>query len=388
MKIENHVLEILQLYEYAMAIGKSLDYEKNCDLFLKLILKRKSFNAAWIIESDDNVFRSTYAIPLGKEIKIKTNGMIKNLLGEIDKTKILDVASIDSTLAPMKLDGGKVAIFNLNEQGFLFLYSKKDNITSKNISQLEPVIDKFGMHLKACKAFKEQEQLLHNLEVQNQELSDYAHMVSHDLKSPLRNIDYLTTSVTEDYNERLDDRGKQSLGLIRNNVEKMDTLINGILEYSTIGKNKIDVYDVDLSKLVESIIESLKIPEHFSVNINQLPTIKGDKYRLQQLFQNLISNAISYNDKTNGLIEIGAEEKDNAWQFYVKDNGMGIEKQYFDKIFNTFEKLETTVNSTGIGLSIVKKIVDLYGGKIWLTSELNKGTTFYFTLKKDSHGTA
>lgn len=386
MKIENHVLEILQLYEYAMAIGKSLDYEENCDLFLKLILKRKSLNAAWIIESDDNLLKSTYAIPLGKEINIKTNDGINNVFGEIEKTKIFDAASIDSSLVPMKLDGGRVAVFNLNEQGFLFLYSKKDNITAKNVSQLQPVIDKFGIHLKACKAFKEQEQLLHDLEVQNQELSDYAHMVSHDLKSPLRNIDYLTTSVTEDYKEKLDGNGRQSLNLIRNNVEKMDTLINGILEYSTIGKNKIEVYDVDLNKLVEDVIEGLKIPEHFTVKKSELPSIKGDKYRLQQLFQNLISNAITYNDKADGLIEIGADEKDNTWEFFVKDNGKGIEEQYFNKIFNTFEKLENSINSTGIGLSIVKKIVNLYGGKIWLTSTLKEGTTFYFTLKKDPHG--
>ena len=116
--------------------------------------------------------------------------------------------------------------------------------------------------------------------------------------------------------------------------------------------------------------------------------LKGDKYRLQQLFQNLIGNAISYNDKTNGIVEIGAGSKGDMWEFYVRDNGKGIEPVYFDKIFNTFQKLENNIESTGIGLSIVKKIVTLYGGKIWLTSTLNKGTTFYFTLKKDANGKA
>ena len=110
--------------------------------------------------------------------------------------------------------------------------------------------------------------------------------------------------------------------------------------------------------------------------------VKGDKYRLQQLFQNLIDNAIKYNDKANGLIEIGVIDANEFWQFYVKDNGKGIETAYFDKIFKTFQKLENNPNSSGIGLSIVKKIVSLYGGKVWLESEIHKGTTFYFTLKK------
>ena len=235
---------------------------------------------------------------------------------------------------------------------------------------------------------KQRETLLDELAYQNQELSDYAHMVSHDLKSPLRSIDTLSAWLKEDYKDKLDENGKNSLNLIRNNVEKMDTLIKGILEYSTIGKNRIDIYDVDTNKLITDIVDIIYIPEHITVAYYDLPVVKGDKYRLQQLFQNLISNAISYNDKETGRVEIGVSEKDEFWEFYVKDNGKGIEEVYFEKIFKTFQKLENKMESTGIGLSIVKKIVDLYGGKIWLTSQLNLGTTFYFTLKKNYDGKA
>jgi light-regulated signal transduction histidine kinase (bacteriophytochrome) len=235
---------------------------------------------------------------------------------------------------------------------------------------------------------KQRETLLDELAYQNQELSDYAHMVSHDLKSPLRSIDTLSAWLKEDYKDKLDENGKNSLNLIRNNVEKMDTLIKGILEYSTIGKNRIDIYDVDTNKLITDIVDIIYIPEHITVTYYDLPVVKGDKYRLQQLFQNLISNAISYNDKETGRVEIGVSEKDEFWEFYVKDNGKGIEEVYFEKIFKTFQKLENKMESTGIGLSIVKKVVDLYGGKIWLTSQLNLGTTFYFTLKKNYDGKA
>ncbi|MDP5081952.1 MAG: ATP-binding protein [Winogradskyella sp.] len=235
---------------------------------------------------------------------------------------------------------------------------------------------------------KQREKLLSELAYQNQELGDYAHMVSHDLKSPLRSIDTLSAWLKEDYKEKLGEEGNKRINLIRNNVEKMDTLINGILEYSTIGKNRIDVYDVNTNTLIDDIIDIIEIPDHIEVVKSDLPIIKGDKYRLQQLFQNLIANSISYNDKNQGKVEIGVTDTGDFWEFYVKDNGKGIEAAYFDKIFKTFEKLESHINSAGIGLSIVKKIVDLYSGKIWLTSKLNEGTTFYFTLKKEPHGTA
>ncbi len=230
---------------------------------------------------------------------------------------------------------------------------------------------------------KQRENLLSELAYQNQELNDYAHMVSHDLKSPLRSIDALTSWLKEDYSDKLGDNGNKSIKLIRDNVEKMDALISGILNYSTISKNQTELYDVDTNKLVEGIIEDAIIPNHISITkLKVLPTVRANKFKLQQLFQNLIDNAIKYNDKEKGFIEIGCTDNTNFWQFYIKDNGKGIEDAYFDKIFETFQKLENTPNSSGIGLSIVKKIVHLYGGDIEVKSKINKGTTFYFTIKK------
>lgn len=382
MKIENHVLNILQLYEYAMAIGKSLDYKESCDLFLKLVLKRKNLNAAWILESNALKLKSAYAVPAGKDVNIDFDGKLRTFFQDIETSKIFETNTLISSISPFSVKDGFTAIFNLKEQGYLLLFSKKNNLTQKDISQLQPVIDKFSINLKACKAFKQQQVLLRNLEMQNQELSDYAHMVSHDLKSPLRSIDTLTSWLKDDYEDQVGEAGKKQINTIRNSVEKMDTLINGILEYSTIGKNKIEAYPVELNLLVNDVLNMIDIPSHISFQINNLPTIKGDKYRLQQLFQNLISNAIAYNDKKEGKVKIGVIERENEWEFFVKDNGKGIDEVYYEKIFKAFEKLENNVNSTGIGLSIVKKIVNLYGGKIWLESQLNKGTTFYFTIKK------
>jgi signal transduction histidine kinase len=366
-----------------MAIGQSLDYKKNCNLLLTLILKRKNLNAAWILVKENQKLKSTFAIPSGKPIDEPTN---YDILETIEDFKLIENNSSISKIAPIDVSKGTITIFSLKDEGYLFLYSKTERIDLESLRQLNPVMNKFAISLKACNAFKQQELLLNELAHQNQELSDYAHMVSHDLKSPLRSIDSLTAWLKEDYKEAFDVNGKKTLNHIRNNVEKMDTLIKGILDYSTIGKNKIEIYDVNSNNLIDDILDIIHVPSHIKITKKDLPIIKGDKYRLQQVFQNLIGNAITYNDKAIGIIEIGVESKGDFWEFYIKDNGKGIESIYFDKIFKTFQKLENNIESTGIGLSIVKKIVNLYGGEIWLTSTLNEGSTFYLTLKKDPNG--
>ena len=229
---------------------------------------------------------------------------------------------------------------------------------------------------------RKQEKLFRELEQQNQELNDYAHIVSHDLKSPLRSIDALVNWLREDYSDAFDNVGKENLKLIEDHLEKMDALISGILRYSSIDKDATDDKLLDLNELVPSIVKLIPLPQNVSVRVNQLPQIVADTFKIQQLFQNIICNASASIDKPIGLIEIDVKEEEEYWKFSVSDNGKGIKEVYFDKIFKAFQKLENNSMSTGIGLSIVKKIVSFYGGKIWLESELGKGTTFYFTLKK------
>ena len=230
---------------------------------------------------------------------------------------------------------------------------------------------------------RQKDKLVKSLERQNQELNDYAHMVSHDIKTPLQSIEALTTWILDDYSRILDEAGKETLKLIKENVEKMDTLIKGILQYSTIGKIEKELYDVNLNSLVNDILMDLNNKEDITFVVpNKLPTIKGDKYRLDKLFLHLIDNAIKYNKKEDIIIEIGFNEEVDYWNFYIKDNGNGIEQRYFDKIFVAFQKLEDDYKSAGIGLSIVKKIIDAYNGEIYLESEPKIGSTFHFSIKK------
>ncbi len=233
---------------------------------------------------------------------------------------------------------------------------------------------------------KQKDILLSNLERQNQELNDYAHMVSHDLKSPLQSIDALTTWIKEDYFDTLGVGGREVINHIRENVEKMDTLLLGILEYSTIGKVEKETYEVDLNVLINNLRVTLENPNNVKISIpRKLPIIRGNQSRLELLFQHLIYNAIKFNDKgKDGFVEICFSDKNIYWQFSIKDNGIGIEEKYFDKIFIAFQKLENDYRSTGIGLSIVKKIIETYSGEIWLKSIPNVETTFHFKIKKQA----
>jgi PAS domain S-box-containing protein len=232
----------------------------------------------------------------------------------------------------------------------------------------------------------QQENLFKELQVSHKELEEYAHIVSHDLKSPLRSISALATWLKEDYAQLLDDNGIHQFELMQEKIEGMDKLIGDILKYSSIDKEHDQLTAVDVNKVVSSICDIIFIPENVKIEVEErLPVIHADETKIYQLFQNLIANAVMHIDKKEGIVIVGATDKITHWEFNVKDNGIGIPREYHQKIFKIFQSLdnEKAENSTGIGLSIVKKIVDLYQGDVWLDSEVGVGTTFYFTIKKE-----
>jgi len=238
----------------------------------------------------------------------------------------------------------------------------------------EPALDFFVQaHFSAART----------IEKQNQQLNEYAHIVSHDLKAPLRGISALLTWTKEDFRDKIGPEGVANIEMMEDKIEKMDCLIENILHYSSIEEDAIVNKQVDLNEVIKDILHIIYVPEHIQIKtVNELPTIYADKTRMQQLFQNLISNAINYNDKENGLIEIDCRNETDRYIFSLKDNGMGIPKEYHQKIFKIFNSVGNHKKSTGIGLSIVKKVIDLYKGEIWLESEVGTGTTFYFSFKK------
>ena len=253
------------------------------------------------------------------------------------------------------------------------------------------IIGSIGIHLDITEQKKlelQKELLLKKLEIQNERLNEYAHMVSHDLKSPLRSIHALISWIKEDNKTLFNETTVRHFELIEDKVEKMDNLIQGILTYSKVDSSKEIKEKIDLNEIVTNIIQIIHIPENVTVIIKKaLPILETDRFRMQQLFQNLISNGANYIDKKEGVVEIDYEEKGNDYIFSIKDNGQGIDSKYQTKIFDLFQSFSEEEKSTGIGLSIVKRIVDYYNGTIWLESTLGIGTTFFIKLPKHHGGT-
>lgn len=229
-----------------------------------------------------------------------------------------------------------------------------------------------------------------DLERSNQELRDFAHVAAHDLKAPLRGIATLAQWVEQDYADKIDEPGRESLALIRQRVERMTLLISGILRYAEIVHADHAVEDVDTEEVVAEVIEQVGTPEHITIRVEgRLPVVPCEKIRITQVFLNLISNAVKYMDKPRGQIRIMASDEGDFWRFIVADNGMGIEERHFDRLFQMFQTLTPSPNgdSTGLGLAMVKKIVQIHGGAVGIESEPGRGSTFFFTLPKQKERT-
>jgi signal transduction histidine kinase len=222
-----------------------------------------------------------------------------------------------------------------------------------------------------------------DLEIANNELKDFAYIVSHDLKAPLRAVSQLAGWLAADYAHAFDDDGKENLGLLLNRVTRMHNLIDSILHYSRLGRIRDELTEVDLNVLIDEVIDLVAPPPNITITVeNKLPLVRCEETRIQELFQNLLDNAIKYMDKPEGQIRVGCLLKNSHWQCSVSDNGPGIEEKYHEKIFQIFQTLQSRdeVESTGIGLTVVKKIVELHGGDVWVESRVGSGTTFFFTL--------
>ncbi len=229
------------------------------------------------------------------------------------------------------------------------------------------------------------EGLLQDLKRANTELSDFAYIVSHDLKAPLRAISSLAGWLAEDYADKLDEAGREQIQLLLKRTKRMHNLIEGILTYSRLGRLKPTLVRLDCQEVVRQVIEALSPPPGIAVAIEgQLPALVYDRTHLEQIFQNLISNGIKYMGRPQGRVAVACVDRQSHWEFSVSDTGEGIPPEHFERIFKIFQTLRPRdeVESTGIGLTIVKKVVEQYGGRIWVESQVGQGSTFYFTVPK------
>jgi len=221
----------------------------------------------------------------------------------------------------------------------------------------------------------------------NKELEMFAYITSHDLQEPLRMVTSYLQLIEKRYTENLDDDGREFISFAVEGAKRMQTLINDLLKYSRVDTKGKKFSAVDCNKVLSDTLNNLEIAieeSHAKIIHDQLPTVNGDETQLRQLFQNLVGNAVKFRGEQAPKIHIGVEPVDERWHFKIRDNGIGIEPKYFERIFQVFQRLHgrNEYSGTGIGLAVCKKIVERHGGEISVESSPDQGTTFVFTLPK------
>jgi light-regulated signal transduction histidine kinase (bacteriophytochrome) len=220
----------------------------------------------------------------------------------------------------------------------------------------------------------------------NKELESFAYSVSHDLRAPLRAIDGFSRILQQEYDQKLDDEGKRLLGIIRASTNTMDHLITDILSLSRVSRNQVNFLPIDMTALANSVyheIVSTETMNKIAFKVSDLHDVKGDPILIHQVWANLISNAIKYSQpEEKPKIEINGIVKDGNCTYSIRDNGVGFNPKYSDKLFGLFQRLhkESEFEGTGVGLAIVQRIIHRHGGQVWAEGEVGKGATFYFTI--------
>jgi light-regulated signal transduction histidine kinase (bacteriophytochrome) len=228
--------------------------------------------------------------------------------------------------------------------------------------------------------------LQQELENITREMNQFAYIVSHDLQAPLRTITGFLELLEKRYADKLDDAAKQFIDFAIKGAAKMKNLVFDLLEYSRLSSVAPEISEVDLNVVVRNVKEKLSqtIEESgASITAVQLPRVMANEKQIVLLFEHLLGNALKFRRAALPEISITLKEKNGFWEFAIRDNGMGINPAFFEKIFIVFRRLnndEVKYKGTGIGLAICKKITELHGGTIWVESEVGKGSTFYFTL--------
>lgn len=271
-----------------------------------------------------------------------------------------------------------VSILRNSNDSPLYFISQVEDITKRKWAENE--IIKMNEELEA-KVNKQTAELLRS----NEELQQFAYVASHDIQEPLRMVTGYIQLLQKRYKDKLDDNANEYIGFAVDGVKRMQSMLLSILDYSRVGTKGKELKDTDFNKVVESVKSNLSLlikENDVDLTYENLPVLKSDISQMIQLFQNLISNSIKYRSDEKLHIHISAKCENNFCTFYLKDNGIGIEEQYFSRIFTIFQRLHTRneYSGNGIGLAICKKIVERHGGTITVESQIGEGSTFIFTI--------
>jgi len=299
---------------------------------------------------------------------------------ECSCVKTLKTGTPNSTVTPNscnKCQGGWITITSFP------LKDHKGNTTGV-IEYVKDITEQKKAEQELEQLNKKLEAAIQELSVSNRQLHDFVHVAAHDLKTPVRGIGTLADWIINDYGDKLDNQGREQVRLLKTRVIRIDKLIDGMLQFSKIVRTRHREKQVNLNALLSDITGTISPSDHVEIAVDSMPAITCEREHIELVFQNLMANAVTFMDKTNGIVRVGCVEQGDFWKFYVSDNGPGIEQKYFEKIFRIFQTLpkKDEPETAGIGLAIVKKIVELYGGKIWVESQPDSGSTFYFTFPR------
>lgn len=261
----------------------------------------------------------------------------------------------------------------------------KDLIFEYETSLIKASADLKKKNSELTSAIKNVDERTKELSVVNKELESFNHSITHDLRAPLRAIEGFVDVIKEEYFDQPDKEAKRLFGIIQTNVTRMSDLIRDLLKFSKLGNEELKLKSCDLNELINHALEEAGNSFNYTkVKVNKLPVKRVDRSMMQQVFVNLLSNAFKFSkNKTSPEIEIGSYKSEEGKDIvFIKDNGVGFDINYKNKLFSIFQRLhsEEDFEGTGIGLSIVKRIIDKHHGEIWCESEIDQGTTFYFSL--------
>ena len=350
------------------ALKIALDKDKEVDLIILDVQmpEMDGFEVAQILRSN----KRTNEIPIifASAVEKEHQSIIKGF----------EEGAVDYLFKPLdpEITKAKVAVL-------LKIQRQKRELLEKNIS-----LEKAEMQIR--KLNSDLQQNLIQLEASNKELESFSYSVSHDLRAPLRILSNYSSILAEDYKNQLDEKAQKFLTGIQRNSIKMTSLIDALLKFSQLGKKDVQKTEVNMDRLVQTILVDIRASAapHTNILVGPLLPAQADQSLLTQVWINLISNGLKYSaKKENPVIEIRSEKKKDEVVYYVRDNGVGFEMQYVNKLFGVFQRLhaDAEFEGTGVGLAIVQRIIAKHGGRVWAEGKIDEGAAFYFSLpdKKD-----
>jgi signal transduction histidine kinase len=388
----NSVQALAVLYDVALTIGSEVTLNAQLERTLQRLLYHTGLPVG-IAVSEPIPTNEPDWMQVRLETAIGDYGLIRRKGQSLRLPAVLFEKSATAITAPDLLvalatrrPAGYLLRLPIEGFGFAFLIGPQAPNTALPLTELFlPILARLATAIAQCRQLAERTA---QLEAANRELESFSYSVSHDLRAPLRAIDGFSKILLEDYSAALDPQGRHYLDVLRQNAERMGRLIEDILHYSRTGRQEITAVALSIEELARAVLAELLVGEgdrRIRLDVHPMPRAHGDPMMLRQVLQNLLGNAIKFTrPRPEAVIEIGGEMQAGDDVFYVRDNGVGFDMQYADKLFGIFERLHSKdqFEGSGVGLAIVKRIILRHGGRVWAEGKVDSGATFYFSLPR------